>query len=261
MDFENLILEHRGKVLWLTVNRPRKLNALNVATLGEIDRAIDRAAADPEVWGVCVTGAGEKAFVAGADIEELNTLDAVAAREFALRGQAVFSKIERMPKPVVAAVNGFALGGGCELAMACHFRIASENAVFGQPEVKLGLIPGYGGTQRLPRLVGKGRALEMLLSGRNVSAEEAAAIGLVNRVCDSDRLGEIVEEFLTPILSNGPLAVAHCIEAVNGGLDRPLEDGLAIEAALFGVGASSPEMTEGTSAFLEKRRANFRSEV
>ncbi len=258
MEYENLILDLRGHVLWITVNRPKKLNALNVVTVGEIDRAIGEAAENSEVWAVCLTGAGDRSFVAGADIEELNTLGPVEAKEFAERGQAVFTGIERMKKPVVAAVNGFALGGGCELAMACHFRIATTAAVFGQPEVKLGLIPGYGGTQRLPRLVGRGRAMELLLSGRNVSAEEAEHIGLVNRVCEPDELEGVVGEFLKPILRNGPLAVAHCIEAVNRGLGLPLDEGCAVEATLFGVGASSPEMTEGTAAFLEKRRADFR---
>ncbi len=260
MKYENLILDRRGRVLWVTINRPKKLNALNVITVGEIDQAMHEAADDAEVWAVCLTGAGDRSFVAGADIEELNTLDAVKAKEFAERGQAVFSGIERMRKPVVAAVNGFAFGGGCELAMACHFRIATTAAVFGQPEVKLGLIPGYGGTQRLPRLVGRGRALELLLSGRNVAADEAERIGLVNRVCGPEELEGAVEEFLKPILRNGPLAVAHCIEAVNRGLGLTLDDGCAVEATLFGVGASSPEMTEGTAAFLEKRRADFRRE-
>ncbi|MEN8165165.1 MAG: enoyl-CoA hydratase-related protein [Acidobacteriota bacterium] len=258
MEYENLNLDLRGNVLWITIDRPKKLNALNVATVGEIHRAIGEAAKNSEVWAVCVTGAGDRSFVAGADIEELNTLGPVEAKDFAERGQAVFSGIERMKKPVVAAVNGFALGGGCELAMACHFRIATTAAVFGQPEVKLGLIPGYGGTQRLPRLVGRGRAMELLLSGRNVSADEAERIGLVNRVCEPDELEVAVGEFLKPILRNGPLAVAHCIEAVSRGLGLSLDEGCAVEASLFGLGASSPEMTEGTAAFLEKRRADFR---
>ncbi|RLE25093.1 MAG: hypothetical protein DRJ65_08565 [Acidobacteria bacterium] len=260
MEYQNLILDRRGRVLWITINRPKKLNALNVATVGEIDRAMHEAGDDAEVWAVCLTGAGDRSFVAGADIEELNTLDAVKAKEFAERGQAVFSRIERMKKPVVAAVNGFAFGGGCELAMACHFRIATATALFGQPEVKLGLIPGYGGTQRLPRLIGRGRALELLLSGRNVAADEAERMGLVNLVCDPEELEGAVENFLKPILRNGPQAVAYCIEAVNRGLGLSLDDGCAVEATLFGVGASSPEMTEGTAAFLEKRRADFRRE-
>ena len=258
MEYENLNLDLRGRVLWITINRPKKLNALNIATVGEIDRAIGEAAEDPGIWAVCLTGAGDRSFVAGADIEELNTLGPIEAKGFADRGQAVFSRIEKMSKPVIAAVNGFAFGGGCELAMACHFRIATTAAVFGQPEVKLGLIPGYGGTQRLPRLIGRGRAMELLLSGRNVSAEEAERIGLVNRVCEPEELEGVVEEFLKPILRNGPLAVAHCIEAVNRGLGLSRDEGCAVEASLFGVGASSAEMTEGTAAFLEKRRADFR---
>ncbi|MCD4748557.1 MAG: enoyl-CoA hydratase/isomerase family protein [Thermoanaerobaculales bacterium] len=258
MAFENLMVERREHLLWITVNRPKKLNALNVATIGELEVAVTEAAADSEVWAVVLTGAGDRAFVAGADIQELNSLGAVQAKAFAERGQAVFSLIEGMAKPTVAAVNGFALGGGCELAMACHLRVASSNAVFGQPEVKLGLIPGYGGTQRLPRLVGRGRALEILLSGRNVDAAEALQIGLVNRVAEAAELEEVVQDLLKPILFNGPLAVAHCIEAVNRGLGLTLDQGLAVEASLFGVGAADPEMEEGTLAFLEKRRAAFR---
>ncbi len=206
-----------------------------------------------------LTGAGEKAFVAGADIAELKTLGPIAAKEFALRGQAIFNRIEQLHKPAIAAVNGFALGGGCELAMSCHLRVASSNAVFGQPEVKLGLIPGYAGTQRLPRLVGRGRALELLMTGRNVGAEEAERIGLVNAVCQPEELTATVTGLMDKILANGPLAVAHCIEAVNHGLDMAFDDGCLLEATLFGVGAASDQMREGTSAFLEKRKAVFRS--
>ncbi len=259
MSYENLLIENRDGLLWVIVNRPDKLNALNKMTISELDDAITEADRDEAVLAVVISGAGEKAFVAGADIGELNTLGPVEAKAFSLRGQAVFDRIERLPKPVVAAVNGFALGGGCELAMACHIRIASSNAVFGQPEVKLGLIPGYGGTQRLPRLVGKGRGLEILLTGRNVSAEEAERIGLVNSVCDQADLVATVDELLGKILANGPLAISHCIEAVNHGLDLPFEDGCLLEAALFGIGAASEQMSEGTSAFLEKRKPEFRS--
>lgn len=258
MSYENVLTENRDGILWLTVNRPEKLNALNRATLGDIADVFESVSNDDEVWAVAVTGAGEKAFVAGADIGELNTLGPVEAKEFALRGQAIFRQIERLTKPVVAAVNGFALGGGCELAMACHLRVASSNAVFGQPEVKLGLIPGYAGTQRLPRLVGRGRALEILLTGRNVSADEAERIGLVNSLCDPAEIVETVDSLLKMILANGPLAVGHCIEAVNHGLDLPLDDACLLEATLFGVGAASEEMREGTTAFLEKRKAHFR---
>jgi enoyl-CoA hydratase len=259
MSYENVLTENRDGILWLTVNRPEKLNALNRATVEEISDAFESAGETEDVVAVVVTGAGEKAFVAGADISELNTLGPVEAKEFALRGQAIYSRIERLTKPVVAAVNGFALGGGCELAMACHLRVASSNAIFGQPEVKLGLIPGYAGTQRLPRLVGKGRALEILLTGRNVDAAEAEKIGLVNSLCEPAELFDVVEGLLQKILANGPLAVAHCIEAVNHGLDLPFDDACLLEATLFGVGAASEEMREGTSAFLEKRKARFRS--
>lgn len=259
MEYTNLEVNDRDGVRWITVNRPQKLNALNVETIAELGRAATAAAGDPAVLAVVVTGAGDKAFVAGADIAELSSLGPAAAREFALRGQAVFRQLESMAKPVVAAVNGYALGGGCELAMACHLRVAAVNAVFGQPEVKLGLIPGYGGTQRLPRLVGRGRALEILTTGRNVKADEAAAIGLVNRVCAADQLGATVTELLGAILRNGPLAVGHCLEAVDRGLDMTLDDGLLLEATLFGAGAASDEMREGTAAFLEKRPPRFRA--
>ncbi len=258
MPFENLKLANQDGVLWITVNRPDKLNALSAATVDELARAVEDADSDGDVLAVVVTGSGDKAFVAGADIAELNTLGPMAAKEYALRGQAVFSAVERLRKPVVAAVNGFALGGGCELAMACHIRVASANAVFGQPEVKLGLIPGFGGTQRLPRLVGRGRALEILLTGRNVGAEEAERIGLVNSVCEPLELTAVVNGILSKILANGPVAVGSCIEAVHHGLDMTMDDGLLLEATLFGVGAASPEMTEGTSAFLEKRKPDFR---
>jgi len=258
VEYQNLRIEDRDGVRWITVNRPEKLNALNVATVGELEGAVQEAEADGAVVAVVVTGAGDKAFVAGADIAELRELGPVGAKEFALRGQRVFSRIERLTKPVVAAVNGYALGGGCELAMACHLRVASASAVLGQPEVKLGLIPGYGGTQRLARLVGRGRALEILLTGRNVDAAEAERIGLVNRVVDPVALTQGVDELLGAILRNGPLAVSHCLEAVAHGLDMTLDDGCMLEATLFGVGAASPEMREGTSAFLEKRRPRFR---
>jgi len=259
MSYDSLLIEDTNGVRWITLNRPDKLNALNRAMVAELDEAVAAAGDDETVYAVVLTGAGEKAFVAGADISELNTLGPVEAKEFALKGQAVFNRVERLRKPVIAAVNGFALGGGCELAMACHIRVASSNAVLGQPEVKLGLIPGYAGTQRMPRLVGKGRALEILLTGRNIAAEEAERIGLVNLVCQPEELAETVAGLLRKILANGPLAVAHCIEAVNHGLDMPFDEGCMLEATLFGVGAASDQMREGTSAFLEKRKAVFRS--
>ena len=258
MSFDNLLVDDRDGVRWVTINRPAKLNALNVATVADLDAALAGAVADASVHAVVITGAGEKAFVAGADIAELNTLSPGQAKEFALRGQAVFNRIERSPKPVVAAVNGFALGGGCELAMACHVRIAAANAVFGQPEVKLGLIPGYGGTQRLPRLVGAGRALELLITGRNLDAGEALQIGLVTRVCEPQELVVAVEKLLRTTLANGPLAVSHCIEAVNHGMAMPFDDGCLLEATLFGLCAASEQMSEGTAAFLEKRKPQFK---
>jgi enoyl-CoA hydratase len=259
MSYDKLKVLNENGVLWITVNRPDKLNALSHATIGELERAVDQAASDDDVLAVVITGAGDKAFVAGADIAELAALDPIGAKELALRGQAAFSRIERLAKPVIAAVNGYALGGGCELAMACHLRVASSNALFGQPEVKLGLIPGYAGSQRMPRLIGRGRALELLLTGRNITAEEAERIGLVNRVCEPVELTQVVNDLLGQILANGPLAVAHCIEAVNHGMDMAFDDGCLLEATLFGVCAASDQMREGTAAFLEKRKANFRS--
>lgn len=258
MSFENLKTTDSGGIRTITINRPEKLNALNVATIAELDSAISEVEADDGIVAVVITGAGDKAFVAGADISELSTLGPVEAKEFALRGQYVFRRLERLSIPVIAAVNGYALGGGCELSMACHIRVASSKAVFGQPEVKLGLIPGYGGTQRLPRLVGRGRAFEILLTGRNVTAEEAQRIGLANVVCDPDELDVVVAELLGSILANGPLAVSHCIEAVNSGLEMCLDDACLLEATLFGVGAASDQMREGTTAFLERRKPDFR---
>jgi enoyl-CoA hydratase len=260
MGFENLLVTDTEGVRRITVNRPSKLNALNRATIADLERAVADIEVDDGVRAVVITGAGDKAFVAGADIAELAALGPVEAKEFALRGQAVFGRIERLLVPVVAAVNGYALGGGCELAMACHLRVATTNAVFGQPEVKLGLIPGYGGTQRLPRLVGRGRALEMLLTGRNVNADEAKNMGLVNQVCTPEDLDETLSSLLGQILGNGPLAVSHCLEAVNAGVDMCLDDACLLEATLFGVGAASDQMREGTTAFLEKRRPSFRAD-
>jgi len=258
MTYENLKITDAAGIRTITINRPDKLNALNVATVAELGAAIADSACDDAIEAVIVTGAGDKAFVAGADISELQSLGPVEAKEFALRGQEVFRELERLNKPVIAAVNGYALGGGCELAMACHIRVASSNAIFGQPEVKLGLIPGYGGTQRLPRLIGRGRALEILLTGKNVNAEEALRIGLVNAVCEPSELEGAVGGILKAVMANGPLAVSHCIEAVNSGLDMGLDDGCLLEATLFGVGAASDQMREGTTAFLEKRKPDFK---
>lgn len=241
----------------VTVNRPEKLNALSSDVVLELKDAFERIAADRAVRAAIVTGAGEKAFVAGADINELAVLSAVEAREFALRGQRVFRLLETCGKPIVAAVNGYALGGGCELAMACTVRFASENARFGQPEVKLGIIPGYGGTQRLPRLVGRGRALEMMLSGEPVSAAEAHRIGLVNAVVPQPELLTYSRAWLEKVLANGPLAAGLVMEAVDTGLDGGIDAGLRFEAAAFGISAATEDRKEGTRAFLEKRRPAF----
>ncbi len=257
MDFQNLKLEIREGVAVLTVNRPDKLNALNVQTLGELEQAFAHLATAADVRGVILTGSGEKAFVAGADIAELATQTPVQGKLIARRGQAVFDSIENLGKPVVAAVNGFALGGGCELAMACHVRVASESARLGTPEVKLGLMCGYAGTQRLARLVGKGRALEILLTGEMVDAQEALRIGLVNRVVPKDKLMAEAEGLLRKMLANAPLALRHTLEAVNSGLQLPFEQAEELEASLFGLLCSTEDMREGTQAFLEKRPARF----
>jgi enoyl-CoA hydratase len=256
--YDGIRVERDGRVAVVTVNRPDKLNALSVQILGELERAFAEIGADDEVGGALLTGAGEKAFIAGADIAELADLDPVAAREHALRGQAVCRSIEELGKPVVAAVNGFALGGGCEIAMACTLRIASDRARFGQPEVKLGLMPGFGGSQRLGRLIGRGRALELLLTGEAIDAEEAARLGLVNRVVPSARLMEEARALLGGILERAPLAVRYVLEAVQHGLEMPLEEGLFLEANLFGVTFGTADMKEGTRAFLEKRPPRFR---
>jgi enoyl-CoA hydratase len=257
MTFENLRIAKRDGVAVVTINRPDKLNALNDRTVSELEAAFADLGADAALRGVVVTGAGEKAFVAGADIGELATESAVGGRERSVRGQAVFNRIENLGKPVVAAVNGFALGGGCELALACHLRIASENARLGTPEVKLGIMCGYGGTQRLARLVGKGRALELLLTGEMVDAQEALRIGLVNRVVPKERLIEEAEAVLRKMIANGPLSLRFTLEAVNAGLEMQLPDGQNLEATLFGLICTTDDMREGTRAFLEKRPAKF----
>jgi enoyl-CoA hydratase len=258
MAYQNLLLETREGVAVVTVNRPDKLNALNDATVAELDAVFAALAGDESVRGVILTGAGEKAFVAGADIAELSTQSPIQGQDRSRRGQGVLDRIERLGKPVVAAVNGFALGGGCELALACHVRIASENAKLGTPEVKLGIMCGYAGTQRLPRLVGRGRALEMLLTGEMVDAQEAWRIGLVNKVVPRDALLKEAEGLLRKMLANGPLSLRFTLEAVGAGLEMPFDEAQGHEATLFGLICTSEDMKEGTRAFLEKRPAQFK---
>ncbi len=257
MAYDNLIIERTDDRAVLTVNRPDKLNALNDETISELDAALRELAADDAVGGVIVTGAGEKAFVAGADISELARLNALTGVETSRKGQDVFRFLERMGKPVLGAVNGYALGGGLELALACHLRIAAENARFGLPEVTLGIIPGYGGTVRLPRLVGRGLALEMILTGEMIDAARALEIGLVNRVVPQDQLLDTAHELMGTILKNGPIAVAKALEAVDRAQDHTTEDALALESNLFGILAATEDMKEGMAAFLEKRKADF----
>jgi enoyl-CoA hydratase len=256
MSHQSIHIATEDRIATITIDRPDKLNALNSATIEELAAAIGQVRSDPAVGGIIVTGAG-RAFVAGADIAELAEQSPYEARARALRGQAVYRSIETSPKPVVAAVNGFALGGGCELALACHMRIASETAKFGQPEVKLGLLPGYGGTQRLARLVGRGQALELLLTGETIGAADAYRLGIVNRVVPATELMHVSRAMLLQILANGPVAVAMCLDAVDRGLSLPLDDGLALEASYFGLLAATTDAREGTRAFLEKRPANF----
>jgi enoyl-CoA hydratase len=258
MEFQHILWEVNDRIGFLTVNRPEVRNALNRAAVEEIDRAVEAAAEDPGVGVLVLTGAGDKAFVAGADIKELAEQAPIEGREYALRGQRVFSRLETLGKPSIAAVNGFALGGGCELAMACTMRIASTKAKFGQPEVNLGLIPGYGGTQRLGRLVGKGLAMDLVLSGRLIDAEEAMRIGLVSRITAPDELLPAAREIAAALLGKGPVALRFAIEAVQRGLEMPLEEALHLEATLFGLACASEDMKEGTRAFLEKRPAKFR---
>ncbi|MGH9615844.1 MAG: enoyl-CoA hydratase-related protein [Acidobacteriaceae bacterium] len=251
--FENIRFEVRDGVAFLTLNRPKVLNALNAATMRELRTAIDAIRDDDAVRAAILTGSGEKAFAAGADIQELSQVNATEGRDLALRGQAVFRAIETCGKPVIACINGFALGGGCELALACTLRIASENAKLGQPEVNLGLIPGYGGTQRLARLVGKGVALQMILTGEILSAADALRVGLVNEVVTPDRLPPRGEEIARTIAGMAPLAVRYSLDAVDRGYDLSLEEALSLEAALFGLACGTSDKHEGTAAFLAKR--------
>jgi enoyl-CoA hydratase len=255
---ENVRTENRDGVLVITIDRPKVLNALNAQTVGEIGEAFEAARNDASVKAVILTGGGEKAFVAGADINELAKMTPISGKETAEKGQRIFRAIETFPKVVIAAVNGFALGGGCELALACHIRIASENAQIGLPEVTLGIIPGYGGTQRMARLLGKGKALELICTGDRVGAAEAEKIGLVNKVVPADQLMTTAEEMACKIASRGPLAVRAAIEAVQFGSEMPIEEGFLLEATLFGLLASTEDMKEGMGAFLEKRKAEFK---
>ena len=257
MSHQFLLIDVADRVATVTINRPDKLNALNDVLITELGAAFDDLANHAEVGAVVLTGAG-RAFAAGADIAGLAANSADEMHRLSRAGQLVYRKIERMPKPVIAAVNGFAFGGGCELALACHLRIASQLARFGLPEVKLGLIPGYGGTQRLPRLIGRGRALQLLLTGEPVDGAEAYRIGLANAVVDHAALGETSRSMALTMLKNGPLALAAAIESVDGGLDRGLDDALMLESKLFAQLGHTADMREGTRAFLEKRPAAFR---
>ena len=257
MSYQTLLFEVRDGVAFVTINRPEKLNALNDQVITDLAQAAERIATEQTIRGAIITGAGTRAFVAGADIADLAQQGPFDGKARALRGQAVLRRLETCGKPVVAAINGFALGGGCELALACHLRIASETAKFGQPEVKLGIAPGYGGTQRLPRLVGKGVALQLILTGETIDAAEAYRIGLVNKVVAADALLAEAERMLRSILQMGPLAVQLAMEAVERGLDMSLEEGLLLEANHFGLLAATKDMKEGLSAFLEKRAPKF----
>jgi enoyl-CoA hydratase len=256
MSYQFLTFEVADRMATITVNRPDKLNALNDATIAELGRAIDEAIARDDVAGVLLTGAG-RSFVAGADISELQSQSPLEAQRRARAGQAIFRRFETSPKPTIAVINGFALGGGCELAMACHLRIASEKAKLGQPEVKLGIVPGYGGTQRLPRLVGRGAALKLLLTGDMIDAAEAFRLGLVDQVTAPDALMETARTLLAAMIVNAPLALAGCIEAVDRGLGVTLEEGCTIESDFFGLLSATADMKEGMRAFLDKRAPTF----
>src|ERR1700745_935694 len=253
----NVQYEKKGAIAYVTVNRPKVLNALNTPTWTDLKAAFKDAKTDASVHGVILTGAGDKAFIAGADISELSHVDAYGAEESSRFGQGVLDHIENLGKPVIAAINGFALGGGCETAMACTMRIAAEHARFGQPEVKLGLLPGGGGTQRLPRLVGKGRALQLILTGERVSAQEAYRIGLVNEVVAADSLIDRAESILKQVAANAPIAVKFSLEAANKGMESSQSEGLTLEASYFGICAATDDKKKVPSAFLEKRAPKF----
>ena len=258
MAFDTLLLERDGAVAIVTINRPQVLNALNSQTLDELRRAILDLKQDDSVRVVILTGAGEKAFVAGADINELAVQTPTSGREYALAGQHVFDLVENMGKPVIAAINGYALGGGCELAMACTLRLAADTAKVGQPEISLGLIPGYAGTQRLPRLVGKGRAMELILTGTPVGADDALRIGLVNRVVPAADLMASARALAQQLARSAPIAMRYIINAVNKGIEMPFAEASQYEATLFGLVASTDDMREGTAAFLQKRKPEFK---
>jgi enoyl-CoA hydratase len=257
LTLENVLYEKRGAIAYVTLNRPKVLNALKQAVFAELKSAFEDARNDASIRGVILTGSGDKAFAAGADIAEMSNYTGIEAGEATRRAQEVTEVIENLGKPVIAAVNGFALGGGCELSMACTIRLAVEGAKFGQPEVKIGIMPGAGGTQRLPRLVGKGRALQLILTGEVISAQEAYRIGLVNEIVPSSNLIPRAEAILNQIISNAPLGVKFSIEAVNKGLEASVSEGLLLEASLFAVCAGSEDKKEGTSAFLAKRAPQF----
>jgi len=257
MSFENLLYEVKEQIGYVTFNRPKTLNALNRRTMEELGVALAAAKEDDAVRALILTGAGDKAFVAGADIGELSQQNPVGGKETSLFGQEIIHRLETLGKPSIAAINGFALGGGCELALACTMRIASKTARLGQPEVKLGLIPGYGGSQRLARLCGKGLAHELILTGEMISAEEALRIGLVNRIAEPADLIPLAESIAKKIIANAPLAVKFSMEAIERGIEMPQEEGLFLEATLFGLVCTTEDMREGTRAFLEKRPAKF----
>jgi enoyl-CoA hydratase len=257
MAYENLLYEKKDGIAYVTFNRPRVLNALNRKTVEELQQVLLDARDDNAVRVLILTGAGEKAFVAGADINELAQQTPVNGKEFSLFGQGVFHLLETMGKPSICAINGFALGGGCELALCCSIRLASKNAKLGQPEVKLGILPGYGGSQRLARLCGKGAAHELCLTGEMIAAEEAQRLGLVNHVYEPVELLGAAEAMAKKIIANAPLAVKYCMEAIERGVEMPLADGLFLEATLFGLCCATGDMREGTKAFLEKRGAKF----
>jgi enoyl-CoA hydratase len=255
--FQTLLTSLENGIYTITINRPDKLNALNRQVFTDLDKAVDEINNSTEIKSAIITGAGSKAFVAGADISEFGSLDKEAAMALAKRGQDIFARIENCSKPIIAAVNGFALGGGCELAMACHFRVSSENAKFGQPEVNLGLIPGYGGTQRLVQLIGKGKAIELLISAHMIDAAEAKQLGLVNYVTTAETLLDHTKQILSVINAKAPLAVAACLQAANAVYDES-KDGYALEIEAFGNAFDTDDMKEGTTAFLEKRKAIFK---